>query len=346
MYTVPVWLVAMAGVWCGALYFFTRHVESIVTIPDSAFEGTQRPLEPLWGKVGCAMTALQVYVCPDAASASDEKMTARTTDNICSFGDFTLLGIFILGLVKQSSQMTGHSSYASAPVYAAAPGVSDASLEPTTHLLIKPPLQVTQQFVPPPAQQQQQYQQPPQPQPYHYHHHHHQQQHQYQYPYQYQQAQHQPQPITAAPTIPTPDLKPPPPSQPPTPTPPPPPGRQSSAAAHSRLNRVDAIRRLCALQHPDGHWDHSPELAELVRQWSGRDLTLSPARPGATALAHACLTDLCNTVWTAQREGREHECLGADELASLQAVHWDLGWAKHALDRAAAWMAAGVGVRS
>jgi len=101
-------------------------------------------------------------------------------------------------------------------------------------------------------------------------------------------------------------------------------------------NRIDVIRRLCALQHPDGHWDYSNELAELVKMWGGRDL-MAPAH-GATALTHACLADLCNYVWTAQRDGREHESLSAAELISLQSVNWDLGWAKNAMDRATGWM--------
>ncbi|KAK3318392.1 hypothetical protein B0H66DRAFT_557088 [Apodospora peruviana] len=64
---------------------------------------------------------------------------------------------------------------------------------------------------------------------------------------------------------------------------------------------------------------------------------MTPAH-GVTALAHACLTDLWEYVWSAQREGRDRSALSAAELTSLQMVNWDLGWAKHALDRATTWM--------
>ncbi len=111
---------------------------------------------------------------------------------------------------------------------------------------------------------------------------------------------------------------------------------QAPPPPYDQTNRIEVIRRLCSLQHPDGHWDHSPELADLVKMWGGRDL-MAPAH-GVTALTHACLMDLCNYVWAAQREGREHSSLSGTELISLQAVNWDLGWAKNALDRATAWM--------
>jgi hypothetical protein len=68
---------------------------------------------------------------------------------------------------------------------------------------------------------------------------------------------------------------------------------------------------------------------------------MAPAH-GVTALTHACLMDLCNYVWTAQREGREQQMLSSPELISLQSINWDLGWAKNALDRAGVWMGMGV----
>ncbi|KAK3369040.1 hypothetical protein B0T24DRAFT_681090 [Lasiosphaeria ovina] len=105
---------------------------------------------------------------------------------------------------------------------------------------------------------------------------------------------------------------------------------------YDRSNRIDVIKRLCAVQHPDGHWDYSAELAELVKLWGGREL--GPTPQGATALTHACLTDLCTHVWAAQRDGREHAALTSAELASLQLVNWDLSWAGNALERATAWM--------
>ncbi|KAK3988559.1 hypothetical protein QBC44DRAFT_101688 [Cladorrhinum sp. PSN332] len=101
-------------------------------------------------------------------------------------------------------------------------------------------------------------------------------------------------------------------------------------------NRISVLRRLSSLQHPDGHWDFSSELSSLVKLWGGREL-MSPAH-GVTALTHACMTDLCNYVWQAQREGREHEMLTAAELISLQQINWDLGWARYAVERAGVWM--------
>jgi len=123
----------------------------------------------------------------------------------------------------------------------------------------------------------------------------------------------------------------------PAPTAPPTPGQQRPPVyPYDRGNRIDVIRRLCALQHPDGHWDYGPELAELVKLWGGREL-MSPAH-GVTALTHACMMDLCSYVWGAQRDGREYESLSSAELASLQAVNWNLSWAQNAMDRATAWM--------
>jgi hypothetical protein len=34
-------------------------------------------------------------------------------------------------------------------------------------------------------------------------------------------------------------------------------------------NRIEAIRRISALQYPDGHWDAAPELASFAPQWGG-----------------------------------------------------------------------------
>lgn len=112
--------------------------------------------------------------------------------------------------------------------------------------------------------------------------------------------------------------------------------QQTPYYPYDRRNRIDVIRRLCSLQHPDGHWDYAPELADLVRLWGGREL-MAPAH-GVTALSSACLTDLCNYVWAAQREGREQNLLSQAEMISLQTVNWDLSWAKNAIDRATAWM--------
>jgi hypothetical protein len=105
---------------------------------------------------------------------------------------------------------------------------------------------------------------------------------------------------------------------------------------YDRLNRIDVIRRICGLQHADGHWTYSVELAELVKQWGGRDLMT--ADHDVTAMSHACLLELCSVVWTAQRDNTWQTQFTPAELTALQVVNWDLSWAKAALDRATAWM--------
>jgi hypothetical protein len=204
------------------------------------------------------------------------------------------------------------------------------------------PSQQQQFATPPPAQQYQnslyseQNSMYPQPQHQAYQPFQHPQQTQYQYQQQQQQQQHQQQqytppqqgyisPLAQSPSN---DFK--------TSTPPTITASTVTSPGYDYHNRIDVIRRLCSLQHPDGHWDYSTELADMVKMWGGRDL-MAPAH-GATALTQACLADLCNYVWTAQRDGREHESLSAAELISLQSVNWDLGWAKNAMDRATAWM--------
>lgn len=116
------------------------------------------------------------------------------------------------------------------------------------------------------------------------------------------------------------------------------PATSSSSAGrqYDHDNRVDVIRRLCDLQQPDGHWEYSDELAGLARMWGGREVPT--VAHGATALSQACLMELCDHVWAAQRDGTEDTALSADEIASLQMMHWDLGFARGALDRSTAWL--------
>lgn len=128
-------------------------------------------------------------------------------------------------------------------------------------------------------------------------------------------------------------------------------GRQTPWYPYDGRNRIDAIRRLCSLQQPDGHWERSEELAELVRAWDARAAGVDAVSPlegssgrdwkaevrAETARAHACLRGLCETVWVARLQGTETTVLSLAERISLQAVNWDLGWAKSALERAADW---------
>ncbi|KAK3390509.1 hypothetical protein B0H63DRAFT_117649 [Podospora didyma] len=295
LFIVPPWLVAAAGIWCCCVYYFTKQVELILSLPNGvwrAADGTEQPEVGTWSKVGLATSALDVFI------------------------DLALLAIFILGYLRDAPQPNQQSS-AYTPVSTA-----------------------------PPATTQYQYQQQQQPQQY-------QQQYPQQYQLQQQQQYQQPQQYQA-PALDYKNSTPTPPTVLPLPSPPPPPPpaldpppaigtttpRQGTPTqSYDRNNRIDVIKRLCALQHPDGHWDYTIELAEVVRMWGGgRELTLHAAQHGVTAVTHACLLDLCNYVWGAQRDRREQTALSPGELNSLQAVKWDIGWANHALERATAWM--------
>ncbi|KAK4126292.1 hypothetical protein N657DRAFT_301102 [Parathielavia appendiculata] len=109
-------------------------------------------------------------------------------------------------------------------------------------------------------------------------------------------------------------------------------------------NRITFILRLCALQNlPAGNWSYTPELGTLVNTWAQRSIVMaapssSPHGLGITALAHACLTDLCHTVWSAQREGRENDVLSGSEMRTLEGVGWDLGWAGWRIRLAGCWL--------
>ncbi|SPQ23671.1 6d74ff38-0e17-4f52-aa18-6270440f0a92 [Thermothielavioides terrestris] len=161
----------------------------------------------------------------------------------------------------------------------------------------------------------------------------------------------------------------PPPRSPPLPEPQPP---LASALATSNPpatdpttppNRIALLLSILSLQHPDGHFPPSPALAALLTQWAyggGTTTTTNPSTAtnvppadpntilislttpgGATALAHACLTDLSQQVWTARRAGREHAVLSAAELQSLEGgagIGWGLGPAREGLARAAGWL--------
>jgi len=298
LYIIPIWLIGCAGVWAGTLYYFASALDLLVKFPGVE-PFPERPQWTIWVKVGTATSALNVVL------------------------DFALLGFFILGAVRQTS----HSTPAiSAPIYNQ-PQVVAQSPVPHQQFAIPPPQQQFQQH--PQYAQQQQYQvfqQHHQPTQYQYQ----QQQQQQQQLFQTHQQQDYISPLAQSPSN---DYKA---ATPPTSTASPVTTTTTTAPGYDHHNRIDVIRRLCSLQHPDGHWDYSNELAELVKMWGGRDL-MTPAH-GATALTHACLADLCNYVWTAQRDGREHESLSAAELISLQSVNWDLAWAKNAMDRANGWM--------
>ncbi|KAL2120456.1 hypothetical protein VTJ04DRAFT_4483 [Mycothermus thermophilus] len=156
-------------------------------------------------------------------------------------------------------------------------------------------------------------------------------------------------------------------STPPTP-PPKPPGYQPrppmpwyfAVITHPSLppNRVNLILALCHLQLPEGNFPATPLLSHLLSAWTNRPIPLSSGSgssgssgsgsgssgstgtetPGATALAHACLTDLCQTIWQAQREGTEGYVLTEEELWSLERVGWDLKWVAPRIELAGRWL--------
>lgn len=114
-----------------------------------------------------------------------------------------------------------------------------------------------------------------------------------------------------------------------------------SAGGYDPQNRIEILRRLVSLQAADGHWEWSQDLHEILRL-CGRDvMDASPA--GMTNIANALTVDICQYVWAAQREGREHTALTAAEMITLQGMNWDLGWAQRCTDMAAVWLLASRG---
>ncbi|KAK4244280.1 hypothetical protein C7999DRAFT_35364 [Corynascus novoguineensis] len=131
-----------------------------------------------------------------------------------------------------------------------------------------------------------------------------------------------------------------------------------------RVNRITLILAIARLQDPRvGTWAPTAELTALLEAWAGgcrfgainttnnnnsnnminlniggqghgNNGNSQSYGHGATALAHACLIDLCQTVWTAQREGREAAVLSAEELRTLEGLGWDLGWVAARIRRA------------
>ncbi|KAK4193901.1 hypothetical protein QBC35DRAFT_9241 [Podospora australis] len=365
IYIVPIWLFCAAGVWCGALYYFTKQVE-LVSNPfwSHLFASSDQPLVPTWSKVGLAMSAVNIVI------------------------DLTLIGFFILSIIRQKSnpQHQPSSSYISGSVYAAPPLQNNHSSQypQNTGYPIQqnynsgyPNQPVTYLPPPPPPPPQQQHQQQQQQQPLHRLHPQYQQHHQFSplsshsphLPQPPPQAETKPTPIQSISSLPSsishfPSPSPAPISLPPqqtqshSPAPVPPPAplptpqphiqqqQQPTSYPYDPTNRIDILRRLCTLQHPDGHWAFTPELVSLIKTCSGYGMSPSPSSShDVTAQTHACLVDICNSVWTAQREGKEHDLLSPAELASLQAINFDLSWASNAADRAAAWMGGGSGSR-
>jgi hypothetical protein len=112
----------------------------------------------------------------------------------------------------------------------------------------------------------------------------------------------------------------------------------SPPPSYNSTNRIDVIRRLCALQHPDGHWDPDPEIASLLQQWGGSSSAYqtTDSRAATTAVT-ACLGDMCAYVWAAQRDRAESARLAPGEMESFRHVGWDLGFARGAVERGRGW---------
>lgn len=64
LFVVPTVLVAGAGVWCGALYYFASIVDILLSLHISYPSGTNTNSKasdlPTWAYVGCGTTALNV----------------------------------------------------------------------------------------------------------------------------------------------------------------------------------------------------------------------------------------------------------------------------------------------
>ena len=58
------WLVLCAGLWCGPLSYFARHVNLIANDSKGVWlmEGADRHRVSTWTKAGCAVSALGMYV--------------------------------------------------------------------------------------------------------------------------------------------------------------------------------------------------------------------------------------------------------------------------------------------
>ncbi|KAL2129931.1 hypothetical protein VTI74DRAFT_7095 [Chaetomium olivicolor] len=109
--------------------------------------------------------------------------------------------------------------------------------------------------------------------------------------------------------------------------------------ARPPLNRVSLLLHLTHLQAPQGSFPPTPHLASLLQLWTGgREINIPASGRGATALAHACMIDCCQYIWRVQREGREWEMLGWEQMRELEKVGWDLRWAWDGVERAGVWL--------
>lgn len=114
------------------------------------------------------------------------------------------------------------------------------------------------------------------------------------------------------------------------------------------MNRVALILAIVRLQDPrTGSWAPAADLTGLLQAWAAGsrraaathiNININIGSHGTTALAQACLIDLCQTVWTAQREGTEAVVLSAQELRSLECVGWNLGWVAERIRQAGSWL--------
>ncbi|KAK3292338.1 uncharacterized protein B0H64DRAFT_467119 [Chaetomium fimeti] len=308
VFVILAWLAACIGLWCGPLSYFARLIANYRESEWLA-EGTSQHQASTWTKAGCAVSALSIFI------------------------DIMLAAFFLLAVRRQQTQEPEEEYFTSRSLEAppqlppftpihhhrislpyppptATPPNRNPHLSPTI-IPVAPerqPQRPQRQQPPSPREtHQNQRQQPHQPHRHHHHHHH--------------QPSLSSKPLPALPPLPLPPLT-------LSPTTPP--------------NRIALILHLTHLQNPrTGHWPPSPELTTLLHAWTGGRGAVAPGGRGATALAHACLTELCGRVWAAQREGREGEVLSAEELRVLEGVGWDLRWVEGRIGRAGGWLERG-----
>ncbi|KAK4100875.1 hypothetical protein N658DRAFT_524414 [Parathielavia hyrcaniae] len=313
-YVVSVCLLVCAGLWCGPLSFFAWRV-SLRNNPQRTWLGQEadRPLVAAWSKVGCAMSAWSAFV------------------------DLLLLAVLILRPTSKPGSVTSKDPYESS---SASTTDVPPQLPPLTSMhhhrisLPYPPSSPTPTPTPPLS--------PPthstQAQPLDHH------------PKQHNKNNNKPLPSIHPPNH-----------------------HHHPPNRIALILRLCALQNL-----PSGNWSYTPELGTLLNTWAQRSIVMPPPPPplrlssssssssfssysashldpdphhhqpqqgqqrqqvlGLTALAHACLTDLCHTVWAAQREGRENDVLSMAEMRALEGVGWDLGWVGWRIEVAGGWL--------
>ncbi|KAM7196371.1 hypothetical protein V8F20_007030 [Naviculisporaceae sp. PSN 640] len=371
-FLVPLVLVAGAGVWAGSVYYFAKLLDDVLKLGNlrigtiGTTTTTSQPEIATWTKVGISMTGLNVlidiilvivfivaaskksspyprqeptYVPPQVPTPAPAPAPAST---------FPVASPTTVHYQQPQPQYQQHQQqyYQVATV----PVIQQQQQPPAPQRIIsttssdfKLPIasSISPATSPSPSQQYQPY---PQPQTAQYQHQRQpsfpsqQQQQLSSIPQYQQQEQHQQYP----PQLQTPQSFSPSPQPPPTPPqgqgqPQPQPQSQSSSAQQQQ-NRITTLRRLSALQNPQGNWTYTPELASILQLWTGDTISAQTPVYNITVLTHNLILTLREYIWSAQRERREHVALSPAEMDSLKGVNWDLGWVGMGLERAGGWL--------